>query len=594
MVDPARAVSPDSALVLLNSSFTRATQADFEFYPRSDMANPNRTDIFADAMQNVVDILEMAKITCIIINEAAASIYCAAFKPKIVQVVVVGQTPGLLSTEQASELLVRCDPQRFKMEVDQFRYYEPSISPPQKNWCEVVLIAVPNPPPPQYQPTRINRLLELPVPSPLSVIFDVVQGIQAQSDKGRAKKLRQLFKVMSKHELIAIDDDFHRTLLVHLERVARFSPKLGQATSKFADFCRRDQISDCSAADGGSDNGESLAGEDRSAQVMDRLKHISLVVDTSGPSIRDSISQTTDPHIASLEGEQLSSKSPTIKPPIVASNDPEDKSESGAEGEDKYSGELFGPPIVIPETTPRISREYLGSKLDRQHLFCNAARGIVAILHSSGVRCVLINKTAAFEYGIFGPKKSLELAIIAPRGTLSTDTVADILIRCDPAHFVFLGTKSMFRYIEPGTGKNCPVTFFPIVNPTPVEYAPECLVLMNDVPTVSLLPIILHTLCGILGPATPPVNYSDKANTGVPGTNLKKAQYAIKYFLIGCLKSTKALVPIDDNYHRTALALLRRVVEQFPDLEKLARRFIRFCEGEVGAGTDATRTRGKR
>ncbi|KAJ3516548.1 hypothetical protein NLJ89_g1062 [Agrocybe chaxingu] len=462
------------------------------------MADSNKTDLFSDAMQNVVDILEMAKITCIVVDKAAASIYCAAFKPEIVQVVVIGQSPGLLSAERASDLLVQCDPQRFKMEDNQFRYYEPSISPPQKNWCEVILIAVPNPPPPQYQPTRIKRLLELPVASPLSVIFDVIQGIQAQPDKGRTKKLKQLFKAVSKHELIAINNDFHRTLLVHLERVASVSPKLRQAASKFIGFCRREQIQERSTLDEGPDNGQS----------------------------------------------------PTIKSAIaVVSNGQEGEPGTDAEDEDKISEErVYGPPIVIPETTPRFSRE-----------------------------------TAAFEYGIYGPQKSLELAVIASGGTLSTDTVADILTKRDPAHFLFSGTKSTFKYIEPGTGKfkSCPVAFFPIVNPIPVEYAPERLILMNDVPTVSLLPIILHTLCEILGPVTP-LNHLGGANTGVIGTGSKKARSSVKYFLIGCLKSTKALVPIDDDYHRSVLPLLRRVVELFPDLEKLAKRYIRFCEGETG------------
>ncbi|CAA7263425.1 unnamed protein product [Cyclocybe aegerita] len=163
--------------------------------------------IFLSARQDVVDILESDGKTCVLIKEAAASLYHAGFDTEIVHIVIMSKIPGLISEEEAKATLIRYDPDRFKCEGGELRYCEPSVIPPKKNWCRIVLIPTPNPPPPQYEPNRTKRLLDLPVASPLSIISDAIAGIQIVPEKGRASKLLRLLDIVSRHELVTIDEE---------------------------------------------------------------------------------------------------------------------------------------------------------------------------------------------------------------------------------------------------------------------------------------------------------------------------------------------------------------------------------------------------
>ncbi|CAA7263437.1 unnamed protein product [Cyclocybe aegerita] len=196
----------------------------------------------------MVGALEATGITCILFGETAAMHYDINLIPKYVEIVIMSTTV----LEEASTMKIILEQSTcFKhtgawMLTRHVRRVRPLFRTPEGT--ETLSSSSSPSPPIHYQPHRIMRQqsrwipMELPLPPVLAVVFDLIEGIQSQLLKSRRNRLRNILRDLARRNLVHVDDNFHRELCGHLERVVRLSPELEVYTSKFVRFCRGESI----------------------------------------------------------------------------------------------------------------------------------------------------------------------------------------------------------------------------------------------------------------------------------------------------------------------------------------------------------------
>ncbi|CAA7263428.1 unnamed protein product [Cyclocybe aegerita] len=471
-----------------------------------------------------------------LIKDVAASLYDTALVPMSVHVAFIPRTSSSrgLSAGEVAQIIAQQNPTKFRVRKSHLRYFEHSILPPKQNWCQITLVPLSHPPPRQYESDFIQYRSGLPVVSVLPVAFDAISDIQTapKLKKPKGKKLFQLLKALSVCKPIAIDDEFHGALLVHLNRIASFSPEWRGIVSKFVLFCQ---------------------GEPTSIQATSEA--VDMVAE--GADV-ESISDSEDDDAEEDETEPsgpIDTRAPTVaERPLPASITP------------------F--PAVQP--TVALVRPYIKKKRqDRQVVVSNATRAVVRLLQSRGINCVLHKRIAAFEYGIRNAPGEVELAILKGTGQhLSKDQIERSLLQEKPDLFAFRpsengGTQRIFCYfdptIAPPTKNHCEVVFTLIEIPLTSKYQTDRLVQLNGLLAVSLLPVVVDTL---------PV-FLELSRQGRAAQKLLRQ--VVPMFFRRCSTSMEALLPIDEAYHREALSVFNETCNSIPDLAQHLKPFVDFC-----------------
>ncbi|KAJ3516554.1 hypothetical protein NLJ89_g1064 [Agrocybe chaxingu] len=438
-----------------------------------DVMKSVEVSIFLSARQDVVDILESDGKTCVLVKEAAASLYHVEFDTEagslVVHVVIMPKIPGFVSEEEAKATLIRYDPDRFKREGAELRYYEPGVIPSKKNWCGIVLIPTANPPPPQYESSRIQRLADLPVASPLSVISDAIAGIQTAPEKGRASKLLRLLEMVSRHELVTIDDEFHRTLLVHLERVASFSQEFQHATSILIGFCQGEHV-EFNGPVIHEDNDEELntegSDEDEDTKAIVDLDLGSMPLDPPSPS-RQTTAAGKLPSASTMRSEESLEMKQTFRQPRLFSGNAapsHQPSPRASRARPVKAGTTYAPSSTPSTSSPAQNvacrRSHLGTHVRKTPQRANTeadnrrlqallliARRLVDILFGLGADCALFGGLASRLYG--NPRVPFDIEMLVQPRELSMTPEALKRAICGHDSHLFFGDVLHFRVNGP-------------------------------------------------------------------------------------------------------------------------------------------------
>ena len=154
---------------------------------------------------------------------------------------------GTLLGDNLTKVLVHTDPLKFRIRTNKTKsdpsmvaYFDPTISPPKKNWCDLELVTVSNPPPPEF--LSIIRVDGLPVPPPVPILVQAVRDLVAHYDSVKnvdgllnwkpPKKAQKKIKKLSTQHFTAsdspylLDESFMKIALALLKRLYAISPEL--------------------------------------------------------------------------------------------------------------------------------------------------------------------------------------------------------------------------------------------------------------------------------------------------------------------------------------------------------------------------------
>jgi hypothetical protein len=132
-------------------------------------------------------------------------------------------------------------------------YFDPTVSSPKKNWCDLELVTVPNPPPPEFLSTiRVNGL---PVPPPVHILVQALRDLVAHYDSMKnedghlnwkpLKEAQKNIKKLSTQPFTAsdspclLDESFMKIAFALLKRLYAISPELSPYIGAFIRRCEQ-------------------------------------------------------------------------------------------------------------------------------------------------------------------------------------------------------------------------------------------------------------------------------------------------------------------------------------------------------------------
>jgi hypothetical protein len=168
--------------------------------------------------------------------------------------------PGTLLGDNLAKVLVHTDSLKFRIRTNKAKsdspmvaYFDPTVSPPKKNWCDLELVTVPNPPPPEF--FSIIRVNGLPVPPPVPVLVQALRDLVAHHDSVKTergllnwkppKKAQKKIKKLCTQPFTAsdspylLDESFMKIALSLLKRVYGISPELSPHIGAFILRCEQ-------------------------------------------------------------------------------------------------------------------------------------------------------------------------------------------------------------------------------------------------------------------------------------------------------------------------------------------------------------------
>ncbi|KAF9540264.1 hypothetical protein CPC08DRAFT_770826 [Agrocybe pediades] len=346
--------------------------------------------------------------------------------PKDVKLVVLPSSGGPPSKETISKYLMNQCPTKFrfrtrKTETDALSYFDSSVQPPKKTFCDFDLIYLSNPVPPQYRESLIGEAEGLPV-TPLicllvNKVTDLLEQYDAASDKidfiRRSLKkilrhIRALLPTSTRSLHIPLDKAFRFEAAECLERVSIIFPELSNALAPLIRGCRTTHSNTfvrLTYPNGSSINvGHLIQKLDFAATRRREILSDSLTINTSLSSQSNVRASGGDlEHATRLkQGSKLS--------PVAAP---------------------FVPPT--PKSKPKTEKTVADY---RSEVVCLVAKKVVKILQEAGVECALFGSLACFLYGNKRPPNDLDILIFPPSGRLMTaEYLKQVVANGDPDHF---------------------------------------------------------------------------------------------------------------------------------------------------------------
>ena len=167
---------------------------------------------------------------------------------------------GTLLGDNLAKVLVHTDPLKFRIRTNKTKsdppmvaYFDPTVSSPKKNWCDLELVTVPNPPPPEFLSTiRVNGL---PVPPAIHILVQALHELVAHYDSVKnedghlnwkpLKKVQKNIKKLSTQPFTAsdspclLDESFMKIAFTLLKRLYAISPDLSPYIGAFIRRCEQ-------------------------------------------------------------------------------------------------------------------------------------------------------------------------------------------------------------------------------------------------------------------------------------------------------------------------------------------------------------------
>ena len=225
-------------------------------------------------------------------------------------------------------------------------YFDSVIKPPKKTWCDIELISIRNPPPPEYTVQHVKYVNGLPVGSMLPLVIDKLRSLfLAYHSNNRSLPPTNVnykrFKKLLSRSSINWDhghESFRQEALRNLFEASSIFPELSPQLSKLIQDCRR---------------ASSLLQEAPSNLL---LRNRSTDGDSDLPEASPEIS---------------------IEKPL---------------------SEI---PVVQPQSVPQLESPDQQASYDvfRTEVICHIAKQVVNVVHQSGAECALFGSLACYLYG---------------------------------------------------------------------------------------------------------------------------------------------------------------------------------------------------
>ncbi|PPQ93057.1 hypothetical protein CVT25_011933 [Psilocybe cyanescens] len=416
----------------------------------------NRKTIVSNAARDLVRALEKLGLRCILIQDMAAFLQGSKVVPKDVKLVVLPQSEGILFKDQLGRYLVDQYPSKFRVrqrknKSDVWSYYDSSISPPKKTFCDFELITVKNPPPPEYRSELTSRIDGLPVISLLSIVVDQVCDLLAQYDSSPnqndfvrrpPRKLCQTLRTLlptSGHSICTpTDKSFRLEALDCFVRASALFPEFSSGLSTLIRVCQNIKTVRLARPDG--------------LPVLD-VAHFFRGIDLAFESRRE----LSLPVNSTEESATVTTASPI---------EPSEKAFS------------------LPESDASTLHEIKTTAQFRTDVTCLVAKKVVDILQNIGVESALFGSLACHLYGNERAPNDIDIITFPPSGRLMTaEWVKQAIYNGDPENFVL-------EY-----GKNPNITYRVLYYRVTDDLAPSNTFHKDKCKVDVLLPGTLHLPC---------------------------------------------------------------------------------------------------
>ncbi|KAH9474352.1 hypothetical protein JR316_0012810 [Psilocybe cubensis] len=369
----------------------------------------NRKTIVSNAARDLVRALEKRGFTCILVQDMAAFLQGSKVVPKDVKLVVLPQSVGIPVNNQLGRDLVEQQPSKFRVrqrknKSDVLSYYDSSIAPPKKTFCDFELISVKYPPPPEYRPELTSRVDGLPVLSLLAIVVDKVNELLEQYDASSNKsdfiqrpprKLCQTIRTLlptSGHSICTpTDKSFRLEALDCFIRASALFPEFSSGLTTLIRACQNMKTIRLSRPDG--------------FPVLD-VAHFFRGIDLAFESRRELALPVSSMEVAS--------------PVSTASSlEPSEKAFS------------------LPDSDATAVDEIKTEAQYRTEVTCLVAKKVVDILQNIGVETALFGSLACHLYGNERAPNDIDIITFPPPGRLMTaEWLKQAIYNGDPENFI--------------------------------------------------------------------------------------------------------------------------------------------------------------
>lgn len=175
-----------------------------------------------------------------------------SFHGQDLKVVIIPSAEGSLTKENAAAMLVEDSPVMFRIRHRKDRtsvlsYFDSVVKPPKKTWCDIELITVRNPPPPEYSVEYVVQIDGLPVGSMLPLVIDKLRTLLVAYNMNNCNLstsniiYKRFKKLLTKSSINWIHghESFRQEALRHLARASLLFPELSPQLSKLIHDCRK-------------------------------------------------------------------------------------------------------------------------------------------------------------------------------------------------------------------------------------------------------------------------------------------------------------------------------------------------------------------